>query len=143
MCEVSPIPIKRRVRFTRNGKPYTDKATQADLKRIAESYRGKFYETESLALVLEIFRVKPKASKEDAVPFTVLPDVDNVLKAVMDGLQGVAFANDKQITATLVIKHDRTASIEGEYIRYHIGTYQEMGRYFEQAGKISSSTSLI
>lgn len=32
------------------------------------------------------------------------PDIDNIVKAVLDGLNGVAYADDKQVTDLFVIK---------------------------------------
>lgn len=33
-----------------------------------------------------------------------VPDVDNIAKAVLDGLQGFSFVNDKQITTLIINK---------------------------------------
>lgn len=44
---------------------------------------------------------------------TVLPDLDNAAKAVMDGLNEIAWINDKQVTELSVEKHygDRDAVV--------------------------------
>lgn len=42
------------------------------------------------------------------MPFTKLPDADNLLKAVLDGLNGIAYEDDRQVIAAHVFKHDMT-----------------------------------
>ena len=118
---VEPIPVKRRPRMTKAGKVYTEPNTRADLKRIADSYTGAYYETEPLKLEIHVYSRLPNRPKcVTSEPFTVKPDVDNIAKCVMDGLQGKAFANDKQIVMLIVWKRDRTLEIEGEFVTYSI-----------------------
>ena len=127
--EVSPIPVKRRARFSwHTGKAYTDPATKSDLQRMRDSWDGDFYPTEPLALIVEVFQRLPESKWRRMVreAFTLKPDVDNILKAVMDGLNGTAYADDKQITFVAVRKHDRTKDIEGEYIRYRLCPFEEV-----------------
>lgn len=121
MNTVSPIPIKRRPRMTKQGHAYSDTKTKADERNVADSYDGEFYATEPLALIVNIYQALPE-SKRKLVrqDFTIKPDVDNVLKAVMDGLNCRAYADDQQITTAIVRKHPRTRDIQGEYITYQL-----------------------
>lgn len=99
------VPIKRRPRFA-NGKAYVDKATKADEAAVRAAYRGPKFQG---PVQVRIFVFKPlKSVKEDQWhPFIEKPDVDNVAKAVLDGLNGVAYEDDAQVTDLHVIKQDR------------------------------------
>jgi len=43
------------------------------------------------------------------MPFTKKVDVDNALKLVMDGMNGIAYDDDAQVIAVHAFKHDMTA----------------------------------
>lgn len=118
---VEPIPVKRRPRVTKIGNVYTEPNTRADMQRIKDSWDGEFYATEPLKLEIHVYCQLPNRPKcVTSEPYTVKPDVDNIAKCVMDGLQGVAFSNDKQIVMLIVWKRDRTREIEGEFITYSL-----------------------
>ena len=117
--EVTPIPIKRRPRFRRSGKPFLDNATKADIQRVRESWDGDFYSDQALALIIDVYQVLPESkAKLVRQQFTIKPDVDNIIKAIMDGLNGKAYVDDKQIVMVMCVKHDRTLEIDGEYVSY-------------------------
>ena len=99
------VPIKRRPRFA-NGKAYVDKATKADEAAVRAAYRGPKFQG---PVQVRIFVFKPlKSVREDQWhPFIEKPDVDNVAKAVLDGLNGVAYEDDAQVTDLHVMKQDR------------------------------------
>lgn len=124
---VSPIPVKRRVRFTLKGKAYKDTKTKEDLRRVAESYDGEFYKDRPLALVISVFQQLPESKSWMGIqPFTLKPDVDNVIKAVLDGLNGVAFVDDKQVVFVSCKKNNRTNEIQGEYVKYAVCPIEEL-----------------
>lgn len=86
-----PMP-KDRPRFSRNGKKYLVYTTEATRK--FERYVG--YKA------LDVFRGKP-LTREIAMNIKLyfkdnrFPDIDNCLKSLLDGLQGTAFENDRQV----------------------------------------------
>lgn len=125
--EVSPIPVKRRVRFKRNGHTFIDELTKADLSRVRDSWDGGIYLKEPLALIIEVYQALPESKQRLArEPFTLKPDIDNIIKAVMDGLNSTAYHDDKQIVFVACHKCDRSVNIQGEYVRYMLCPYEEM-----------------
>ena len=106
---VFSIPLepvaKGRPRVTRRGFTYTPKKTKDFEVAIRNYWREEnLYMMPEAALVLDmIFYVrKPKKPKHE-YPIT-RPDVDNFLKAVMDGLNGLAWKDDSLITDVHVKK---------------------------------------
>lgn len=99
---------KGRPRFSRaTGRTYTDDATAVYenlVKTIWMTVVGKRLDGE-LAVGIEahyaIPTSKPKkiqaAMRDGFVRPTTKPDIDNVIKAVLDGLNGVAYADDSQV----------------------------------------------
>ena len=99
---------KGRPRFSRaTGRTYTDDATAVYenlVKTIWMTVAGKRLDGE-LAVRIEahyaIPTSKPKkiqaAMRDGSVRPTTKPDIDNVIKAVLDGLNGVAYADDSQV----------------------------------------------
>lgn len=111
------IPIKRRVRYTKNGRAYTDVRTREELAKIAASYDGPYIEG-PVSLLVSIRKPTPKGVKR-VIDFVTRPDADNVLKAIQDGLNGKAFKDDSQIVIATVIKERRAPGIE-EGVLYEI-----------------------
>ena len=125
--EVSPIPVKRRVRFRRNGRTYIDELTKADLSRVRDSWDDGIYMSEPLALIIDVYQSLPESkARKVREPFTLKPDIDNIIKAVMDGLNGTAYHDDKQIVLVICHKHERTTRITGEYVSYILAPYDEV-----------------
>lgn len=98
-----PFP-KERPRFSR-GKVHTPKATVQFEKMVGEL--ASLYVREPLAgpvrvSVTAIFKPAPSWSKKKTQkhlgkPHTQTPDADNLMKAILDGLNGVAFIDDAQV----------------------------------------------
>ena len=105
---------KDRPRFTRSGRTYTPAKTQAFEKQIALMARRAMADAgvsrvESGAVtVLAYFYYTPPQSwskkrkleliKKVVVPKTTKPDIDNLKKAVLDGMNGVVFADDALVS---------------------------------------------
>lgn len=108
---------KGRPRFTRSGHAYTDAKTREYEKHIAWCYTEQcgdyeFLGSSCLRVAVTAYMPIPKsASKKkrqamldgDIMP-AVKPDIDNVLKIVLDGLQGVSFKDDKSVVESKIIK---------------------------------------
>ncbi len=112
---VSGKPIaKGRPRFTRNGHAYTDEKTAAYETLVRLSYQqqaGQKLQGELIASIEAFFPILKSTSKKSAeemregeVGPTKKPDADNIAKAVLDALNGVAYDDDAQVTTLLVKK---------------------------------------
>lgn len=101
---------KGRPRFTKKGHAYTDQNTKDYEKRVAHEYLKycesyQFPEESALNVSVNAFYKIPKSVSKtkraamlngELVPMKK-PDIDNVIKIVLDGLQGIAFKDDKVI----------------------------------------------
>lgn len=116
---------KARPRFTKVGRAYTDAKTKAYEHRIALAYKAaggvKLDEdTPVKVFVLAKFPIPKSETKQNKLLMwlgklfpTKKPDVDNILKVVLDGLgNGIAYHDDKQVTDCIV--HKRYVGEHGE-----------------------------
>lgn len=102
---------KGRPRFTRSGHAYTPKTTKEYEKLIADVCRVAMCRLQPkigpVRMVLRVGKVFPREvrSKTAQAKFgrenkpTTTPDLDNVIKAVLDGCNGIAYLDDKQIVS--------------------------------------------
>ena len=103
---------KGRPRFTRDGHPYTDSETRAYEKKIVAYYRqalGAFrwpdsaFEAVEVTAYYQIPKSATKAAMAGRQDGTILPsrkpDIDNVLKIVLDALNGVAYKDDSRVVS--------------------------------------------
>ena len=117
---------KGRPRFARRGAgvaTYTDDRTAAYENLVTLAFRQEQQKAMSGPVMLEVhafFPIPKSASKAkrhemmiDKIYPTVKPDLDNVIKAVLDGLNGVAFEDDKQVVSIISSKHyDETPHVQ-------------------------------
>lgn len=104
---------KGRPRVTRNGKhTYTPKETVNWERKIREAYinsgGGHFGNKPLMMIVIsrrEVPKSRPKNVTEESDTF--MPDADNILKAVEDALNKIAYYDDKQIILPIPLKAKR------------------------------------
>ena len=105
-----PVGWERTGYNHRTGAKYTQKRTRQRETDIAWAYKragGRLQASTSDFVRLSVFSIYPipksasKAKKtamaDGRILPTVKPDVDNVLKLIMDALNGVAYLDDKQV----------------------------------------------
>ena len=101
---------KGRPRFTKTGHPYTDSETRAYENKIVAYYRkqlGAFRWPDSAFVSVQVTACYPipksatKAATAAMREGTMLPlrkpDIDNVMKIVLDALNGVAYKDDSRV----------------------------------------------
>jgi Holliday junction resolvase RusA-like endonuclease len=103
---IDPV-AKGRPRFAR-GRAYTPKKTH-DFERQVKSMAREQYRNGPMAgplkVVVEIYIKRPKSVSEKKRPYPVVkPDVDNLVKSVLDPLNGVIYVDDSQIIELSVVK---------------------------------------
>lgn len=106
---------KGRPRFTKNGHAYTDEKTKAYESLVWQSYLdaadGYKFTSPVRVIIMAHFR-PPKKSKKvvgDMLAGHILPtkkpDVDNVAKIILDGLNRIAWDDDTQVVDLSVSKY--------------------------------------
>lgn len=106
---------KQRPRFSRRSNSiYTPKNTQMYERQIAKAYRaaanGFSFGDKPVEIWITAVFAKAKTSKKEYP--TIKPDIDNIQKAVFDGLNGVAYNDDKQILTAVI--HKTFCKLDGE-----------------------------
>lgn len=118
-----------RPRFTRNGAVYEPKRAREYKAAVAAAYMEqvgyKFDDNAQLFVSIAVERELPKAlqrKKTEVVqPDIGKPDVDNIAKAVLDALNGVAYNDDAQVVWLFCGKDARRAhGGEGDYMAVKI-----------------------
>lgn len=105
---------KGRPRFTRRGYAYTDKRTRDYEAKVAYSLRAQNARimTGPLRMRVVIYRKFLKSwtksevenAKKGRLQPVTRPDLDNCIKSILDGSQGVLFGDDSQIIDLHAIK---------------------------------------
>lgn len=102
---------KPRPRFTKAGFAYMPKAYEGYEESIADAYRKAGGRLREGPVNVEItYRRRLPASRPKKVtrePDLGKPDVDNVAKAVLDALNGVAYVDDAQVVELRIRKQRR------------------------------------
>ncbi len=102
-----PVP-KARARTVRKGGrtwSFTPKKVAVWEKVVKEEASKYFPEPFNgpVALALAFYMKRPKSRKKDNYVMTT-PDLDNLEKAFLDGLNGVAYGDDKQVVVKNAVK---------------------------------------
>ena len=120
---------KPRPRVNRNGKVWTPEKFKDNEEKIAEAYieaGGRKLEG-PVCVSVRTFRALPKKrpkrilSEEDMFK----PDIDNILKQVLDALNGVAYDDDKQVVRVLCCKMPRER--HEEFLEVEVATTSDEG----------------
>lgn len=104
-----PVP-KARPRVTRSGHAYTPDKTAIYEKLLASSWSGGVIMGKHLMATMRFGMPIPKSWSKGRQRMSVgklhtsKPDLDNLVKAVLDGLNGVAFDDDAKIAAFMAEK---------------------------------------
>lgn len=107
---------KGRPRFTRSGRCYTPKKTQDYENQVALAYKmlcdaPRTPVNTPVMLEIDVYHSLPKSlskRRTDALRNEYpqkTPDLDNCIKAVTDGLNKIAYEDDKQIVAIIARKY--------------------------------------
>ena len=100
-----PVP-KGRPRFSKKtGRTYTPNDTSKYEKLVRECYGDNyFFDTEYIKITViakfEIPQSYSKKKKQEALAGKIFPtkcDLDNIVKSITDGLNGIAFKDDRYI----------------------------------------------
>lgn len=123
VIEGDPI-AKGRPRFTRTGRVYTDARTRQAENTIRAAWltqaTGREPHVGPVSIRIQfVFQAPvswPKwrrdlAQYEGQVPHLGRPDVDNLVKAIKDGLNGLAWVDDSQVTRLMARKDYGPASV--------------------------------
>ena len=101
-----PPQVKQRPRMTRRGRVFTPAKTLEFEAKVAKAWRFKPIEGDvvvEIHLHKDTFTVSVDKHTKDTVT-KLRGDIDNYVKAILDGLNGVAFTDDKYIRELIVIK---------------------------------------
>lgn len=109
---LSPVP-KGRPRFTKTGRVYTPAKTKEYEKAVAAYAREKWKQqptTNEVFLEVVFYLHRPQRLMrnylpEGPVPCPCKPDLDNLIKAIKDALNGILWADDGQVTKILASKY--------------------------------------
>lgn len=120
---VNLIPVKRRPKIATKGghsHAYTPTATLEEEALVAAAYKGEKHQG-AVKVTVHIYKALPtsKPKRVERERNLTKPDIDNVLKAVLDGLNGVAYEDDAQVVEVSVTKHDRVRRA-GDSIRFSV-----------------------
>lgn len=118
---------KTRPRFARGGRnTYTDKGTVEYEKQVAEAFLDAGGQLSDFSGIrIKAYYLIPQKTRKDIVEGMLSgkikpmkkPDLDNVLKIIMDALTGIAFEDDNQICQVYMEK------VYGENPRVEVELY--------------------
>lgn len=112
--QIDFTPTKRRPRIKRNGQSYDPKENQREKRAMVAAFNAQCGSVApfegALSVKVDIYRRMPKNRPKKVLRErdTYKPDADNIAKAVLDAMNGLAFVDDSQVVSLSVTKHDRT-----------------------------------
>lgn len=112
--QIDFTPTKRRPRIKRNGQSYDPKENQREKRAMVAAFNAQCGSVApfegAVAVKVDIYRRMPKNRPKKVLRErdTYKPDADNIAKAVLDAMNGLAFVDDSQVVSLSVTKHDRT-----------------------------------
>lgn len=103
---------KGRPRFTRYGSVYTPPSTRIYEEKIREAWGDRELIHSPITIWIDAYLpISSSASKTDkylmkigSIKAAKKPDIDNVIKAVLDALNGIAYDDDKQVVILHAVK---------------------------------------
>lgn len=100
-----------------------DRQYKQDLAWQYKAQRGPHFGNQPLSVTIDVMRALPKSTpKLVAVMDDVKkPDCDNIAKALLDALNGLAFGDDAQVVALVVRKYPRIRA-DCDWMRVTIAT---------------------
>lgn len=117
---------KQRPRVTRTH-TYTPKKTEEYEELIKWSYlsqagKKKIEKDIPIKMTIRFYfnapksypKYKKKLVEQGELVYTKMPDIDNLIKSVTDGLNGIAYQDDKQINTVVASKHYTTGKERAE-----------------------------
>jgi crossover junction endodeoxyribonuclease RusA len=93
--------VKQRPRMTRRGRVFTPKETLEFENTIKEAWDGPTFES-PVSVDIILYKDKIKITVTEQEPKKKSPlrgDIDNYVKAILDGLNGSAFVDDRQVVS--------------------------------------------
>ena len=118
MFEVPFVKGKERPRFSRSGKHvYTPSKTAKAEREIRKAFiaAGGVKAPKGVEVAVHITTVRPlpksRPKRIESEPDICRPDVDNISKAVLDALNGVAWEDDAQVTELVIGKCERMRGV--------------------------------
>lgn len=102
---------KQRPRATKTGRIYTPKSTQDYERHVEDSYDGPYFGDGLLSVDATFYPTHTMVtiSETDCARSTLNADLDNLMKSLLDGLQGRAFADDRQVYEMSAVKLPRSS----------------------------------
>lgn len=108
------VPTKRRPRFTRRGMAYDPPENAREARLIRAALKSQCPDARAaeggVRVEVDVFRALPKSKPKKVKSEQDLckPDADNIAKAILDALNGVAWRDDAQVWSLGVRKNPRT-----------------------------------
>lgn len=110
-----PAIGKQRPRFTKRGNTYTPQRTMDYQKKVVKAYKevseGRKLSGSIKADICAVYEPPKSTSKkkrqgmlDGEIPYTKKPDIDNITKSVLDGLNNIAYDDDSSVDEIHVYK---------------------------------------